>query len=72
MSTLTGQCVCPNPHPLPASGGKVCQDCGREIAKREPATRATITPEELSFARWQIKQHQRMIHEIRQRYGIQE
>jgi hypothetical protein len=35
-------------------------------------TRATITPDVESFARWQIKQHQRMIHEIRQRYGLTE
>lgn len=76
MSSLTGHCICNDPRP--ASGGKVCQHCGREIVKDISGKSDTIG-EERKFAEWQIGmlekgilQNRRMIHELRQRYGIQE
>jgi hypothetical protein len=56
----------------------VCQHCGREIVKDISGKSDTIG-EERKFAEWQIGmlekgilQNRRMIHELRQRYGIQE
>lgn len=33
---------------------------------------STMPQDELSFVRWQIKQHKRMIHELQERHGISE
>lgn len=55
---------------LTAAGVRVCEICDKPI--KPPDSCVKMSEQDLSFARWQIKQHLRMIREIRQRYGIQE
>jgi len=52
-------------------GGCLLCDCQKFTAEKE-ANRAKIAPADLDFVRWQIKQHQRMIHELRERHGLTE
>jgi hypothetical protein len=43
-----------------------------EERRREGQDSDKISESDKSLARWLIKQHQRMIHEIRERYGLTE
>lgn len=53
------------------SGCKV-EGCACEKYRPRPAESAKLSEDEKALGRWLILQHKRMIHEIRQRYGIQE
>jgi hypothetical protein len=79
MTSIAKNCGCPSPDPLPSG---YCRVCGKRVPaqKSEAQTPERVNiGEERKFAEWQIGmlekgilQSKRMIHEIRQRYGIQE
>ena len=49
-----------------------CLECPCEKYVAAAGESVTISDELIALAHWQIKQHKRMIHEIRQKFGIQE
>jgi hypothetical protein len=69
-------CSCPTSSPVTAAGGeRVCYHCGLLVVQKGAArasNRATIPPELVEHARWEIKMLQRLIAEKRQKFGIQE
>lgn len=71
-------CSCNNPPaPVTREGEEVCPACKRPPKKGEDFGKAGAQnddrmSDDKKLALWMIKQHLRMIHEIRQRYGIQE
>lgn len=77
---MTNTCICTHKRERHQNGTARCLEeqwviggppcgCG-EFLPEGGSKRVNIAPEELKFAEWQIKQHQRMIHEIRERYGL--
>jgi hypothetical protein len=78
---LMSPCVCTHElaahlgHRTGRAGAEGClvEEC-RCVKFRQAVRKksATITPEELSFARWQVKTLKRMAREIEQMYGLSE
>ena len=72
-------CQCPTPEVAPPKDdARWCRRC-RLLLGKSTSNSGTISPDLQEFGRWQIKelekgilQSRRMIHEIRQRLGIQE